>query len=256
MTSVLITGSTSGLGRQLARDLDERGWTVLAHGREERKLDDVPGEPFVADLSSLEEVRGLAAQLRDRGEPIDVLVNNAGIASPERRLSADGYELTFAVNYLAHFLLTLELLPLVHARVVNVSSIGQSAIDFDDLMLQRRYSPMGAYSQSKLAQILFTFELADRLGGDPPTVNALHPATLMDTQMVRATYGRAMSTVREGADATLRLIADDELDGVTGRYFDGRRESRADAQAYDPEARRRLWELSERLTGARGPAAA
>jgi NAD(P)-dependent dehydrogenase (short-subunit alcohol dehydrogenase family) len=252
VSTVLITGATAGLGRQLADDLAGRGWTVLAHGRDERKLRDVPGEPYVADLSSLDEVRRLAAELRARDGDLDVLVNNAGVISGERRLSADGYELTFAVNYLAHFLLTLELLPRVRTRIVNVSSIGQSAIDFSDVMLERGYSGMRAYSQSKLAQILFTFELAERLGADGPTVNALHPATLMDTQMVRSSFGRSMSTVREGADATLRLIADPELDGVTGRYFDGVRESRADPQAYDAEARRRLWELSERLTGAGG----
>jgi NAD(P)-dependent dehydrogenase (short-subunit alcohol dehydrogenase family) len=253
--SVLITGATSGLGRQLADDLAERDWEVLAHGRDERKLADVPGEHYQADLSSLDEVRRLAAEVRDRRDRLDVLVNNAGIAEPQRELSADGHELTFAVNYLAGFLLTLELLPLLRAsapaRVVNVASIGQSAIDFDHVMLEHGYGGMRAYSQSKLAQILFTMELAERLGTDSGvTVNALHPATLMDTQMVRKSFGRTMSTVREGADATLRLIEDPALEGVTGRYFDGQSESRADAQAYDPEARRRLWELSERLTGA------
>jgi NAD(P)-dependent dehydrogenase (short-subunit alcohol dehydrogenase family) len=251
MPSVLITGATAGLGRQLAEDLDERGWDVLAHGRDEAKLRDVPGEPFVADLSSLDEVRGLAREVSERHQSLDVLVNNAGIIEPERRTSADGYELTFAVNYLAGFLLTLELLPLLRARVVNVASIGQAPIDFSDPMLEHGYSGMRAYSQSKLAQITFTVELAERLGpGAAPTVNALHPATLMDTQMVRQSFGRSSSTVREGADATLRLVEDESLGEVSGRYFDGQRESRAHAQAYDPDARRRLWELSERLTGA------
>ena len=215
----------------------------------------MPGDPFVADLASLDEVRRLARELRDRAERLDVLVNNAGIIEPRRRLSGDGHELTFAVNYLAGFLLTLELLPLLRAsapaRVVNVSSIGQSAIDFSDVMLERGYSGMRAYSQSKLAQIMFTIELAERLAPGEVTVNALHPATLMDTRMVRESFGRSVSTVREGADATLRLVEDPALAEVSGRYFDGVRESRADAQAYDPGARRRLWELSERLTGAR-----
>jgi NAD(P)-dependent dehydrogenase (short-subunit alcohol dehydrogenase family) len=257
MPTVLITGATAGLGLQLAEDLDERGWKVLAHGRSADKLRDVPaGERFVADLSSLDEVRRLAREVRERSDRLDVLVNNAGIIERERRLSANGYELTFAVNYLAGFALTLELLPLLRAstgsRVVNVSSIGQQEIDFEDPMMERGWSGYGAYAQSKLAQVLFTFELAERLGGaDEVTVNALHPATLMDTQMVRTAFGSARSTVREGADATLRLIEDPALDGVTGRYFDGQDESRADAQAYDADARRRLWELSERLTGAR-----
>ena len=255
MPTVLVTGATSGLGRQLAEDLHERGWRVLAHGRDEDKLRDVPGEPFVADLASLDEVRRLAREVRERSDRLDVLVNNAGIIGQSRELSADGHELTFAVNYLAGFLLTLELLPLLRssapARVVNVSSIGQSAVDFDDPMMEHGWSGYGAYTQSKLAQVLFTFELAERVPADEVTVNALHPATLMDTQMVRSTFGSSRSTVREGADATLRLIEDPALEGVSGLYFDGEEESRADPQAYDPDARHRLWELSERLTGAR-----
>jgi NAD(P)-dependent dehydrogenase (short-subunit alcohol dehydrogenase family) len=255
--TVLITGATSGLGRQLAHDLHRRAWNVLVHGRNEDKVhtvaEEVGGRPFVADLSSLAEVHRLAQEVGDAVDRLDVLVNNAGIVSRERRLSADGCELSFAVNYLAGFVLTLELLPLLRtsapARVVNVSSIGQSEVDFGDPMLEHGYSAMRGYSQSKLAQILFTFELADRMPDREVTVNALHPATLMDTQMVRQSFGHATSTVREGADATLRLIADPDLDGVTGRYFDGQDESRAHPQAYDPAARRQLWELSERLAG-------
>jgi NAD(P)-dependent dehydrogenase (short-subunit alcohol dehydrogenase family) len=179
-----------------------------------------------------------------------VLVNNAGLGRlPERQESADGHELVFAVNYLSHFLLTALLLPIVGGRIVNVSSIGQAQIDFSDVMLERSWEPSRAYAQSKLAQVLFTFELAERLGGDGPTVNALHPATLMDTNMVRQAFGRVMSSVEDGVEATARLAADPDLDGVTGRYFDGTSESRANEQAYDPEARRRLWELSEELTG-------
>jgi NAD(P)-dependent dehydrogenase (short-subunit alcohol dehydrogenase family) len=189
-------------------------------------------------------------------ERLDVLVNNAGIAPGRdrgRQVSVDGYELTFAVNYLSHFLLTRLLLPLLErsapVRIVNVASVGQRPIDFDDVMLERGYDPIRAYAQSKLEQIMFTFELAERLGDSGVTVNALHPATLMDTKMVRETYGRAMTTVDEGVEATLRLISSPELEGVTGRYFDGTRESTAHEQAYDPEARRRLWELSARLCG-------
>jgi NAD(P)-dependent dehydrogenase (short-subunit alcohol dehydrogenase family) len=257
--TVLVTGATAGLGRQLAHDLSARRWQVLVHGRDARKVRDVAdatgGTGVVADLASLDEVRRFAADVREATDRLDVLVSNAGIASRRRELSPDGYELTFAVNYLAGFALTAELLPLLRssapARIVNVSSIGQTPIDFADVMLERGWSSMRAYAQSKLAQILFTFELAERLPAAEVTVNCLHPATLMDTQMVRATFGRIRSTVREGADATLRLIEDPQLDGVTGRYFDGLEESRADPQAYDAEARRQLWELSERLTGVR-----
>ena len=135
------------------------------------------------------------------------------------------------------------------ARVVNVASAAQRPIDFGDPMLERGYDAMKAYSQSKLAQVMFTFELAERLSGTGVSVNALHPASLMDTKMVRDTFGYTMSTVEEGAEAVVRLAASPELEGVTGRYFDGTREARANRQAYDAEARKRLWALSEELCG-------
>ena len=155
---------------------------------------------------------------------------------PERRESADGYELTLAVNYLSHFLLTLLLLPQLRepARIVNVSSIGQAPLDFDDLRYERGYDAYSAYAQSKLAQVLFTLELAERLSDRDVTVNALHPATLMDTKMVRGTFGRSRSSVEEGVEATLRLVADPELDGVSGRFFDGTSESSAHAAGLRP----------------------
>jgi NAD(P)-dependent dehydrogenase (short-subunit alcohol dehydrogenase family) len=265
--TILITGSTDGLGREIARRLAAAGATVLLHGRDEGRaratLDEIGAETWndrlrfvLADLSSLAEVRRLAQETERECERLDVLVNNAGVAFPRessRQLSADDYELTFAVNYLSHFLLTRLLLPLLErsapARIVNVASIGQFPIDFEDVMLERGYDSFRAYGQSKLAQIMFSFELAERLGDAGVTVNALHPATLMDTKMVRATFGRTMATVEEGAEATVRLISSPELEGVTGRFFDGTRESTAHEQAYDAEARRRLWELSERLCG-------
>ncbi len=262
--TILVTGATDGLGRRVAAELAARGATVLLHGRKGERLEKVSEEirdetgserlrPYLADLSSLGEVRGLAGRVLSDEERLDVLVNNAGIISRDRRESEDGYELTFAVNYLSHFLLTRLLLPLVRdsapARVVNVASAGQSPMDFDDPMLERGYDATRAYSVSKLAQITFTFELAERLSGTGVGVNALHPASLMDTKMVTETFGYTMSTVEEGAQATVRLAASPELEGVTGRYFDGERESRANRQAYDKEARRRLWSLSERLCG-------
>jgi NAD(P)-dependent dehydrogenase (short-subunit alcohol dehydrogenase family) len=263
--TILITGSTDGLGRACAADLAASGATVLIHGRDGERaggaVDEIREETgsdrlhaCAADLGSLEEVRALAARLGREEERLDVLVNNAGIAlgDEQRRLSADGHELTFAVNYLSHFLLTALLLPLLErsapARIVNVASIGQQAIDFDDVMLERGYHPFRAYAQSKLAQIMFTFELAARLGDSGVTVNALHPATLMDTKMVRQTFGRSMTSVEEGKEATLRLISSPELDGVSGRYFDGLQEAAADPQAYGADTRR-LWELSESLCG-------
>jgi NAD(P)-dependent dehydrogenase (short-subunit alcohol dehydrogenase family) len=258
-----VTGSTDGLGRALARELVSRGATVLLHGRNQERLEDARHEvgaaaTYLGDFSSLAEVRRLASALERDHERLDVLVNNAGIGGGDgrREESADGYELRFAVNYLAHFLLTSLLLPLLRrsapARIVNVASAGQAVIDFDDVMLERRYDAVRAYGQSKLAQIMFTFELAERLRADDAgvTVNALHPASLMNTKMVYESFGYTMSTVEEGVEATLRLAISPELQGVTGRYFDRLREGRPNRQAEDPEARRRLWDLSEELVSA------
>jgi NAD(P)-dependent dehydrogenase (short-subunit alcohol dehydrogenase family) len=231
------------------------GGIVLVHGRSQARIDEMLAElpgarGYRADLSSLEEVRRVAGEVRDAEPRLDVLVNNAGIGTGERELSQDGYELRFAVNYLAGFLLTRELLPALEAsapaRIVNVASAGQMPIDFDDVMLERDYSGVRAYCQSKLAQIMFTIDLAERLDGQELTVNALHPATYMPTKMVSS----PISTLEEGVEATVRLVADSELDGVSGRYFNGLREAAPDPQADDPQARRRLWELSERLVGA------
>jgi NAD(P)-dependent dehydrogenase (short-subunit alcohol dehydrogenase family) len=262
--TILVTGATDGLGRRVAFELAATGATVLLHGRSRERLEATLEEvreetgseklgSYLADLSSLGEVRTLAEQVLTQQDRLDVLVNNAGVIARERRESEDGYESIFAVNYLAHFLLTHLLLPLLRAsapaRIVNVASAGQSPVDFDDVMLERGYSGMKAYTQSKLAQVMFTFELAERLRDSGVTVNALHPASLMDTKMVLEAFGRSMSTVEEGAEATVRLATSPELEGVTGRYFDGTREGRADPQAYDEEARKRLWILSEELCG-------
>jgi NAD(P)-dependent dehydrogenase (short-subunit alcohol dehydrogenase family) len=262
--TILVTGATDGLGKRVASALAGRGATVLLHGRSperlEATLEELRGETrseklrcYLADLSSLDAVRDLAGRILSEHDRLDVLVNNAGVISPERKESGDGYELTFAVNHLSHFLLTGLLLPLLcasaPARIVNVASAGQSPIDFDDPVLERGYDAMRAYTQSKLAQIVFTFELAGRLQDTGVTVNALHPASLMDTKMVWGNFGYTMSTVEEGAEAVVRLAVSPELEGVTGRYFDGTREARANRQAYDPRARKRLWDLSEDLSG-------
>ena len=262
--TVLVTGATDGLGRRVALELAGRGATVLLHGRDEGRSEATLGEirrqtdsekvrSYLADFSSLGEVRAMAEEiLVDHGR-LDALVNNAGVIVPERSESEDGVELTFAVNHLAHFLLTSLLVPLLRdsapARIVNVASAAQRTINFDDPMLKRGYDGMRAYSHSKLAQVMFTFSLAERLRESGVSANALHPASLMDTKMVRETFGYASSTVEEGAEATVRLAASPEAEGVTGRYFDGRREVRANRQAYDAEARERLWALSEELCG-------
>ncbi|HET9947307.1 MAG TPA: SDR family NAD(P)-dependent oxidoreductase, partial [Longimicrobiales bacterium] len=248
---VLVTGSTSGLGRELALRLGESGAHVIVHGRNEERGQEVVSEiegrggtaRFIrADLASLDEVRQLAATVKRDYDRLDLLVNNAGIGrGPEgatREESADGYELRFAVNYLSHFLLTQELLPLLEAaapsRIVNVTSVAQEAIDFDDVMLERaEYQGARAYAQSKLAQIMFTFTMAERLEGTGVTINAVHPAIYMDTPMVRNRGGTPMTTVDEGADPVMHVIT--APDAGTGLYYRQDTPARAHEQAYDEE---------------------
>jgi NAD(P)-dependent dehydrogenase (short-subunit alcohol dehydrogenase family) len=267
--TILITGATDGLGRRVAEDLAASGAVILLHGRNPEKGRSALAEIRRAtgndrlhyvngDLSSLEAVRRLAAEVAAGNPSLDVLVNNAGLgAGPHpknRETSADSWELRFAVNYLAPFLLTCRLLPLLRraaeesgeSRIVNVASAAQQTIDFDDPMLERGYDGMRAYSQSKLALVMFTFDLAAELEGSGVTVNALHPASLMDTKMVREWFGKPRTTVAEGARALERLVLSEEVEGMTGAYFEGLRQGRADAQAYDPEARRLLREMSMR----------
>jgi NAD(P)-dependent dehydrogenase (short-subunit alcohol dehydrogenase family) len=267
--TILITGATDGLGKGLARALARDGTTLLLHGRDESRGEETIREigtetgndrpSFIrADLASLDEVRQMAQRVLDEHDELDVLVNNAGIGTTlpgdgRRMESRDGYELRFQVNYLSGFLLTRLLTPLLTAsapaRIVNVSSAGQMPIDFDDVMLEHGYDPVHAYCQSKLAQVMFTLDLAEDLAGQGVTATCLHPATFMPTKMVFHARGSATSTLEEGVEATLRLVADPALEGATGRYYSGTREASADSQAYDSSARRRLRELSERLTG-------
>ncbi len=263
--TALVTGSTDGVGRVVAKRLGEGDWRVLVHGRDRTRGEGLVAEIeaaggaaqfLAADFSALADVRRLAVAVQQATDGLDLLINNAGIGSggPQgtRQESADGYELRFAVNYLAGFLLTHLLLPLLKvsapARIVNVSSLGQQPIDFDDVMLTHDYSGMRAYRQSKLAQILFTLDLARALDGTGVTVNALHPATFMDTKMVRE-FGTPRSTVAEGADAILKLSISPEVEGRSGLFFNGLHEAHADAQAYDPQARQRLKTLSRELAG-------
>ena len=263
-STALVTGSTDGLGREVALRLGALGATVLVHGRNRTRgaevvaaIEEAGGraEFYRADLASLDEVEGLARDIAARHEQLHLLINNAGIwtdGRDERRERADGHELVFAVNYLAPYLLTHRLLPQLRAgapaRIVNVASIAQQPIDFDDPMLTGSFSASRAYAQSKLALIMMTFDLAEQLEGTGVTANALHPATLMDTTMVERAGARPMSTVDDGADAVMQLAASPALDGRSGLYFNQVNEARAHAQAYDAEARQRLRELAESLT--------
>jgi NAD(P)-dependent dehydrogenase (short-subunit alcohol dehydrogenase family) len=261
----LVTGSTDGLGSAVARSLATAGFLVLVHGRNPqrggalvREIREHGGQArfYRADFASLAAVRALAESVTADCSRLDLLVNNAGIGVGERgapRLtSADGCELRFAINYRAGFLLTRLLLPLLArsapARIVNVASAAQYPLDFDNLMLTRAYSGMRAYAQSKLAQVMFTLDLAAELAGTRVSANCLHPATYMDTAMVRETGMKPRTTVAEGAAAVMRLALAPELGGHTGEYFEGTERARAHPQAYDSEARRRLAQLSGELT--------
>jgi NAD(P)-dependent dehydrogenase (short-subunit alcohol dehydrogenase family) len=271
---VLITGATDGLGRALADRLAAAGNQLILHGRDPERLaaaasqiaqrHSVPAPATVlADLASLQQVRALSAQIAEITDRLDAFVSNAGIGAGqpvgrERAVSRDGYELRFAVNYLAGFDLTLRLMPLLRAagaaRIVYVSSLGQSPIDWDDVMIERGYSGSRAYGQSKLAQITSGFtlagKLADKLAATAITVNSLHPSTMMPTKMVTEEYGRTVDTLEAGEFATRRLVTDPEFAGVTGQFFDRLRVAEPDASARDPEVQRKLWELSLALTGA------
>jgi NAD(P)-dependent dehydrogenase (short-subunit alcohol dehydrogenase family) len=258
--TVLVTGSTDGLGREVALRVARLGAHVIVHGRNQERGNAVVSEIetigkggakfYAADFASLAEVRTLAQAIRRDYKRLDVLVNNAGIWIRDRQVSKDGHELHFAVNYLAGFLLTRELLPLITAsapsRIVNVSSLAQSPIDFTDVMLERPGRAAQGYGQSKLAQVLFTVDLAAELKDRNVIVTALHPATMMDTSMVREVGMPARSTVDEGATAVMQQITGTVQ---SGQYYNGLQPARPNAQANDEAARAKLRELSTRLTG-------
>ena len=235
---------------------------MIVHGRNRPRGEEVvraiqaaggSGRFYRFDLADLDRVREFGEAILRDYERLDVLVNNAGIwlQGEDRRLSADGHELHFAVNYLSHYLLTRMLLPRIvassPARVINVASGAQRRIDFENVMLEQGYESGRGYAQSKLAQVMITFDLARELEGTGVTVNTLHPATMMNTTMVLSRGAIARSSVEEGASAVVNLIESDDVG--TGQYFNGQRRAQAHAQAYDPEARARLRRLSRALAG-------
>ena len=273
--TVVVTGGTSGIGRATARRLAQLGATVALTGRDPVRTRDAAAEisattdadvrPFSADLSSQAEVRGLAADLLRALPRIDVLVNNAGGYWSNRHVTADGLERTFAVNHLAPFLLTDLLLPSLRdsddGRVVNVSSNAQSMgrMDFDDLQGERQFSGARAYNQSKLATVLFTYELARRLAGTTVTANALHPG-IVRTAFGAEDPGRAqrilvpvarlfMKTPAQGARTSVLLAASPHVRGTQGRYFASGKEKRSAQRTYDVTVAARLWRTSESLVG-------
>lgn len=275
----LITGATSGIGLATTTALANMGATTILAGRSEERCREAvarikieTGNPnidyLLADLSVQAQVRALAEEFKTRYDRLDVLVNNAGAIFFRREVSADGIEMTFAVNHLAYFLLTDLLLDTLKAsapaRIVNVASnahLGQR-LDFDNLELEHGYNPGKAYGRSKLANLYFTYELARRLEGTGVTANAMHPG-FVQTNMA-ANNGWLVRlflplvhlkslTPEQGARTVVYLAASPEVEGVTGKYFVRERERASDPVSYDEAAAKRLWEVSEEMTGLLSP---
>jgi NAD(P)-dependent dehydrogenase (short-subunit alcohol dehydrogenase family) len=281
--TVLITGANQGIGKATAIALAKKGARVVIVARNPEKgraaLAEVQAaggggdraELIVADLSSQEQVRRVAAEFRSKHDRLDVLINNAGVFVPERHTTVDGLEESFGLNHLGYFLLTQELLDLLRksapARIINVSSEAHrgATMQWDDLQFERhRYRGMKAYQQSKLANVLFTYELARRLEGTGVTANALHPGVIASG--FGQTYGGAMSvlvkiarpfllTPEQGAQTTIYLASSSEVEGVTGKYFSRCKPVRSNAVSYDEASQRKLWALSEQLLKAHAKAA-
>ncbi|MEV5746300.1 SDR family NAD(P)-dependent oxidoreductase [Actinoallomurus sp. NPDC052308] len=261
----LVTGATAGLGQAVAKALAEHGTHVLVHGRDADRAAAVAdriekaggtAEIYLADLASLAQTRELADRVRADHGRLRLLVNNAGVGAGRppyrrRRLSEDGHELRFAVNYLAPVLLARRLTPALRdgapARIVNVGSVGQAPVDLADLRMDAHYTGAQAYYRSKFALAAFTFDLAEELADTGVTVNCLHPATFMNTHMVREAMMPPMSTVGAGAKAVLNLAVGPTGGATTGRYFDGAKEARAHAGTYDPAVRARLRAVTAEL---------
>ncbi len=266
---LFITGATDGIGRIAATELAARQpeATILIHGRNQAKLGKTVSEiqklsgnsnieSFLADFSSLDEVRLLSREILSKHDSIDVLINNAGAGFAAPRSGKDGMETRLTVNYLAPFLLTHLLLPaLIKAapsRIVNVASAGQSPINFNDIMLEKKFDGVTAYTQSKLALVMFTFDLAEQLKQEHILVNCLHPGTYLDTNMVREAGIDPQGTAESGADALVYLATSPDLENTSGKYFNIKKEARAIAQAYDADARKKLRAIGLKLTGLDG----
>jgi len=271
----MVTGANSGIGKETAEWLAELGATValvcrnrkkgeaaMVEIRERSHSDSV--ELLHADLASLSSVRDLSKEFMEKHDVLHVLVNNAGVARPMRSVTADGFETTFQVNYLSHFLLTNLLLELLKrsapSRIVNVSSVSHYGghMNFDDLQMKNGYRVMKAYSQSKLALVLFTHELSRRLEGTGVTVNSVHPGSV-GTNMAGNAMGPFsflgvipnlfLMSPREGAEAPVFLASSKEVEGATGKYFDRMHEKDSSAESYDRALAEKLWSVSATMVG-------
>jgi retinol dehydrogenase 14 len=274
-TTVLITGGTSGIGKATAVAMAAMGANVVVVGRNQERggaaVEEIKAqshnesvELMLADLSVQAEVRRLAEEFLERYDRLDVLVNNAGLVQSKRTETPDGIETTLAINHLAPFLLTNLLLGCLEqsapSRVITVSSEAQrwGTMDFEDMQSRRKYRGFPVYGMTKLANIMFTYELAERLDGTGVVVNCLHPGSVgtnfgQNNRGAMALFFRTfkpfMRSPEQGADTLIWLASSPEVDGVSGKYFSDRKEIEAKKVAYDPAARRRLWEISEDLTG-------
>jgi NAD(P)-dependent dehydrogenase (short-subunit alcohol dehydrogenase family) len=263
--TVLVTGSTDGIGKATALDLAQMGAKVLLHGRDPEKGRRVHEEIarttgtdqldlFIADLASQRQVRKLATDVVKRHERLHVLINNAGTFQAERRMTEDDLETTFAVNYVAPFLLTHELLGLLEksspSRIINIASIAHwnAKVDWNNLQGERLYDGHQAYALSKLGIILFTYELAERLKGSVVTANCLHPGVIR-TKLLRAGFGDYPgSTPEKGARTPIYLASSPEVEGVSGDYFMECRPAKSSQLSYNKELQKRFWELAETYT--------
>jgi retinol dehydrogenase 14 len=274
-TTVLITGGTSGIGKATAVAMAAMGANVVVVGRNQERggaaVEEIKAqshnesvELMLADLSVQAEVRRLAEEFLERYDRLDVLVNNAGLVQSKRTETPDGIETTLAINHLAPFLLTNLLLGCLEqsapSRVITVSSEAQrwGTMDFEDMQSRRKYRGFPVYGMTKLANIMFTYELAERLNGTGVAVNCLHPGSVgtnfgQNNKGIMALFFRTfkpfMRSPEQGADTLVWLASSPEVDGVSGKYFSDRKEIEAKKVAYDRVARRRLWEISEELTG-------
>ncbi|MFX0066371.1 MAG: SDR family oxidoreductase [Candidatus Hermodarchaeota archaeon] len=270
----LVTGGTSGIGRVTAETLAEFGATVVITGRNQEagneiinqmrdKTDNTSHKLLITDFASLEKVRELATSFKEEFDRLDVLINNAGVSLPTRWVTDDGLEATFAINHFAPFLLTNLLLDLVKksapARIINVSSAmhKNAPLNLDDINSEKSYRWMQVYGSSKLANVLFTYELAERLEGTSVTVNAVHPGFVRTnlnrsySKIVRGTMRLMPFAIspKEGAATSIYLASSPEVEGVTGRYFVKKKATESSSLSYDKDLRKKLWDLSIEITG-------
>lgn len=262
---ILITGSTDGIGKQTAIDLANIGHKIIIHGRDkirvEKTIEEIKRQTgnnnidsCSADFTSFKQVRKMAEDIKNRFERLDVLINNAGIYMKELILTEDGFETTFQVNHLSHFLLTNLLIDLIkkseHGRIINVSSIAHQSADFDleNLNGERYFSPYNAYAVSKFANILFTKMLAEKLSDTNITVNALHPGVI-STKLLKAGFNISGDSVKKGAETSVYLSVSNDVKDISGEYFINKRIERSHSLTYDKKLLKNFWNISAQMTG-------